>query len=223
MKSLRYLCHLFYRVIKLRNKEALWKLHRSFYGTKKPVKRVTEGIEPFAISRTHSLTLRPLEKIESNSIVLDAGCNNGNVGRHLIKKGCFVYGIDVSPNLVEQAKKKGLFAFVCPVERLTFVDNFFDYCLAFELLEHLYNPEDGLRELYRVLKVGGILFGSVPYPFGKFSRSSKYQWIWHQHDFNKESLKRLLRIFFRPKKISITQHLIYESDDRYKLFFEATK
>jgi len=223
MKSLRYLCHLFYRTIKLRNKEALWKLHKDFYETKKPVSKKIIDNQPIAISKTHSLTLRPLDKIENNAIVLDAGCNNGTVGKHLIEKGCFVYGVDVNPDLIEQAKIKGIFASVCPVERLTFADNFFDHCLAFEILEHLYNPEDGLRELYRVLKVGGILFGSVPYPFGKFSKSSKYQWIWHQHDFNKKSLKNLLKIFFEPKKISIRQRLVYENDDSYKLFFEAIK
>lgn len=220
MKSLEYLYLLGYRLIKVRNREDVLQLHTNFFETKpKMIRR--GGILP--VSRTHRLTLLPLDKIESGSIVLDAGCNNGNVGRHLLEKGCAVYGIDVNPYLVQKAREKGLFASVCPVEELTFLDNFFDYCLAFELFEHLYNPEEGLKQLYRVLKMSGTLFGSVPYPFGKFSQSSKHQWIWHQHDFTKESLKRLLEKYFNPKKIVITQRLIYPKDDSYKLFFEATK
>lgn len=223
-KIVRLLYMAILRSIKLRSREALWKLHRNFYVTQKtPWRGIRDNQLTATVSRAHFLTLCLANKAKSNSIVLDAGCNNGNIGRHLIKKGCFVYGIDISPRLVEEAKMKGLFASVCPVEELTFQDNFFDYCLAFEILEHLYNPEEGLKELYRVLKVGGTLFGSVPCPSGKFSKSSKYQWIWHQHDFNKKSLERLLLKFFDLKKITVTGHLVYKDNAGYKLFFEVIK
>ena len=223
MRSLKFLYLTGLRIIKLRSREAVWKLHENFYETKKTTGREARNNQPGCMSKTHYLTLRSLDSIESNSIVLDAGCNNGSIGRHLIKKGCLVYGIDIKPSLIEQAKTKGLFASVCPVEKLTFTDNFFDYCLAFELLEHLYNPKDGLKELYRVLKVNGTLFGSIPSPLGKFSLSSKYQWIWHQHDFNKKSLRWLLTKFFEPQKITIKEYIVWAGDDRYKLFFEAIK
>jgi len=178
------------------------------------------GFDPSPIKH---LTIMFFDEIGPNSIVLDAGCNKGFLGKELIRRGCIVYGVDVSLKAITLARYRGLIASVCPVEELTFRDNFFDYCLAFELLEHLYNPKEGLRQLYRVLKPSGKLFGSVPYPSGKFSKSSKYQWTLHQHDFNRESLKILLGMFFDTNKTKIEKKKFPSQVNMHKLFFRAIK
>jgi len=158
-----------------------------------------------------------------DGIVLDAGCSTSPVGKKLVDKGCIVYGIDLNPTAVAVANYFGVFASVCPVEKLTFQDNFFDYCLAFEIFEHLHNPEDGMRELHRVLKSGGKLIGSVPYPYGKFSVASKYQSLWHHQDFTPDSLKALLRKFFKVKNISIKKHDVYANNDACMMLFTGVK
>jgi len=161
---------------------------------------------------------------KGNSVILDAGCNTGSVSGELIEKGNIVYGIDVNPKAVVLANYHGLFARVCPVEKLTFEDNFFDYCIAFELLEHLYNPEEGVKELYRVLKPRGKLIGSVPQPRGMFSISSKYQSIWHQHNFTLESLRKLLTKFF--KSVDIKAEHVGDSPSSgkyYRFYFTGVK
>jgi len=159
----------------------------------------------------------------TNSIILDAGCNTGSISGELVERGNTVYGIDVNPEAVAIANYHGIFAKVCPVEKLTFEDNFFDYCIAFELLEHLYNPEDGVKELYRVLKPGGKLIGSVPYPKGMFAFSSKYQRIFHQHNFTKEGLRELLDNFFKSINIKAKHVGDSPSERHYRLYFTGVK
>lgn len=181
-------------------------------------------IEPKRISQAYFKSLNILFKeTKTNSIVLDAGCNTGALSGELIEKGCLVYGIDINPLAVAMANYRGVFARVCPVEKLTFEDNFFDYCLAFEMLEHLYNPQEGLKELCRVLKPGGKLIGSVPYPRGMFAFSSKYQRIFHQHNFTKESLKELLDKFFKSINIKAEHVGDSPSETHYRLFFTGVK
>ncbi len=49
------------------------------------------------------------------------------------------------------------------ITRLSFDSEHFDFALNFDVLEHIPNPEDGLREIYRVLKHDGKLLLSVPF------------------------------------------------------------
>lgn len=53
--------------------------------------------------------------------------------------------------------------YVADVQAMPISDKTFDSAMCFEVLEHVPNPEKGLRELYRVLKPGGTLVFSVPH------------------------------------------------------------
>ncbi len=51
-------------------------------------------------------------------------------------------------------------------KRNTFLrDNLFDYVVCTEVLEHTLQPFDAVAEIYRILKLGGKLFLSVPFNF----------------------------------------------------------
>jgi len=161
------------------------------------------------------------DEIFPGAVVLDAGCNVGDIAAYLITKGCIVYGVDINPSFVEIAKSKGVFATVCPIEKITYPDNFFDACFISEVLEHLYNPEEGVAQLHRVLKPGGKLVGTVPSPDSKFSFHSRHIWVWHQHNFTTVSLRNLLEKYFKPKNISIKKRKAREDESR--LFFKGVK
>ncbi len=49
-------------------------------------------------------------------------------------------------------------------------ENSFDGVVAAELLEHLYYPEQVLQKIYKALKSGGVLVGSVPHAFSLINR-----------------------------------------------------
>lgn len=88
--------------------------------------------------------------------ILDVGCGAGEVGREIKNKSnAKVYGIDVSSNAVIEAKKVLDAAEVCDIEsgsglpesmRGTKVDGI----VISEVLEHLFKPEDLLKQLGKI-------------------------------------------------------------------------
>jgi len=99
--------------------------------------------------------------------VLDVGCGTGVSAPYYIAKGCTYQGIDISPQMVEQARQRepnerASFA-VGDIERgLTLADGRFDLVIALGLLEYLDELDRTAAELVRVLRPGGTLIVSVP-------------------------------------------------------------
>jgi SAM-dependent methyltransferase len=78
-----------------------------------------------------------------------------------------VYGVDIVPGFVEVAQRRfeGLEAFDCCLYdgvKVPHPDGFFDIVLSGHVIEHTADPRGYLRELLRVLKVGGYLFLEYP-------------------------------------------------------------
>ncbi len=104
-------------------------------------------------------TLRPTTP---GGRALDIGCGVGQVAGQLVKAGFEAYGVDVSEPNIERAQK------LCPRcqlydgKRLPFDDKFFASAGALNVLEHVDEPEAFIRELVRVVAVGGKIVLSSP-------------------------------------------------------------
>ncbi len=98
---------------------------------------------------------------EKRGRVLDIGCGDGDYAYRLHKMGFDVLAGDMD---VERFRYQDQIKFQkCNVtERLPFDDNSFDYVLLAEVIEHLRNPYDVVKELNRILKRGGVLVLSTP-------------------------------------------------------------
>ncbi len=95
---------------------------------------------------------------------LEVGCGLGYFSNIAYKSGAKVTGIDIGPNLVKINKKltpKCTFK-VASASKLPFKDNSFDVVLSTEVIEHVDNQKDALKELARVVKKGGILVITTP-------------------------------------------------------------
>ena len=151
------------------------------------------GITPEDFSKLedrHLKVLEILQKLKAERF-LDIGCGDGNFTK-LMAKTCGakdVYGVDISEKGIEMSKKKGIKAFKVNLdeEKLPFNDNYFDVVTALEVIEHLFDPDHFLEEVYRVLKPNGVfvlstpnlaaihnrialLFGYQPFPMGVSAR-----------------------------------------------------
>lgn len=101
--------------------------------------------------------LKIFSKYNCNKI-LDIGCGDGSFSI-LLKEACNameVYGIELSGKEVELARKKGVKCYQLDIDKedFPFKDNYFDAIFAGEIIEHLYDPDHLLDEVYRVLGEG---------------------------------------------------------------------
>jgi len=94
--------------------------------------------------------------------VCDLGCGPGHVARYLSDRGVDVFGIDLSPGMIEQARKLN------PVMEfqqgnmlaLEVEDGAWAAIVAFYSIVHIPKTDilQALREMFRALKPGGLLF-----------------------------------------------------------------
>jgi len=96
--------------------------------------------------------------------ILDAGCGDGaKYGDWLAGLSSTYLGVDISERAVEAARRRGLNARVIPdLAETGMPDSSFDACIAIEVLEHLLFPQFAMKEIYRVLRPGGVFIATVP-------------------------------------------------------------
>lgn len=100
--------------------------------------------------------------------LLELGCGQGRILRHLAEKGLLpeknIYAIDQSKTAVDYVKEQMPEAHlsVGDIYQLEFAANSFQACLLMETIEHLEEPIPALREIFRVIAPGGLLYVSFP-------------------------------------------------------------
>jgi ubiquinone/menaquinone biosynthesis C-methylase UbiE len=160
-----------------------------------------------------------LSLLEKGDKLLDVGCGRGSLMFKAKQKYNEVYGIDISPSRIEQAKKDAAERFpnthafqftLCNVnEAINFTDCTFDAITLIHIVEHVFDPYFVIREAYRVLKKDGTFIANVPNIAYIKQRirlllgnlpitSSPYEWNqigWdggHLHYFTKKTFCKLL-------------------------------
>ena len=128
--------------------------------------------------------------------VLDVGCGTGRLLAALAERGARVWGIDPSPEMVAEAKRRGS-AKVASAERMPFKDGWFERAVLW-LSVHLVDRRRAFAELRRVLDVDGrtVIATFDPSHFDRF---------WLNEIF--PSLMRIDRDRF-PTEEQLTQELI---------------
>ena len=129
-------------------------------------------IDP-AFSKRSRFIFEEIEK-RKPKIILDIGCGRGFYIKSLsfYKFPKKIFGIDINEKYLLEAKKN------CQDKRITikkgsiyslpYPNNYFDFIICSELLEHLNDDKRGLKELNRVLKKNGTIAITVPnyyFPF----------------------------------------------------------
>lgn len=129
-------------------------------------------IDP-AFAKRAAFIFEKLEEKKSQRI-LDAGCGRGFYVRMMsfydFPKE--IHGIDINTNYLEIAKKqindKRIHLHKASIYHTGFEDNYFDFIICSEVVEHLTDDYKALLELRRVLKPNGVLIITVPnenFPF----------------------------------------------------------
>src|SRR5574341_181361 len=109
--------------------------------------------------------MRSVLDLNPKGKVLDIGCGAGFFIESLKHycKDIEAYGCDISHIAISEAKKRNLdIEFdVTKDGKLPYDDNFFDYIICMEVLEHVPDMTGVLKEMRRVIKPNGIIHISV--------------------------------------------------------------
>lgn len=120
----------------------------------------------------HRGKLRLLDKIVNpalSDIILDLGCGSGNACFHLAKRCKKIYGVDIKKNAIRfcqdiklKEKEKNCFFVHLTDSKLPFKDKTFDKVLLLDVIEHIDNPTNTLKEINRVLSDTGTFIITAP-------------------------------------------------------------
>jgi len=98
--------------------------------------------------------------------ILDARCGDGSFSKLLkeVSNAKEVYGFEFYENKVKLARTRGIMALQIDLdeEDFPFEDNYFDAICAIDIIEHLYDPDHFLEEIYRTLKPNGLFIVATP-------------------------------------------------------------
>lgn len=151
---------------------------------------------------------------------LDVGCGDGSfAGAVRGACHCEVSGVEITSQSVQEAKERGIDAYVIDLDRsdLPFPDQSFDCVFCGYIIEHLYSPDHMMEEARRVLKPGGkiivttanlaswfnrlsLLFGYQPI-FSDVSLKYSFGHLWklapmgHLRLYTYRSLRQMVEIF----------------------------
>tara|TARA_Y100000588_G_scaffold385712_1_gene479634 strand:+ start:2419 stop:3198 length:780 start_codon:yes stop_codon:yes gene_type:complete len=136
--------------------------------------------------------------------ILDLGCGTGYFASKLAAEGPFVVGMDLDIASVKFAKENGMGHFVVgSAEHLPFKDSSFDALLSTEVLEHLPEEDQALREIARVGNDGAQFVLTVPSldgllsnsPFRKLGHDEAGTEYHYRDGYRMPDLKRMLQVY----------------------------
>lgn len=156
--------------------------------------------------------------------VCDAGCGCGIYCAKLLRNGFSVFGFDVSEDAVQIAKRNAPEAELKTADiRMTGYDSdSFDAVISRDVLDHMTkeNAQLALRELYRIVKPGGIAIFTLDFPdeeYGKepHEKNADGDFVYTSgkwagmvfHPYTYEEIKQIL-----PKKAKYT---IVQNNDHF--------
>ncbi|HOZ16416.1 MAG TPA: methyltransferase domain-containing protein [Candidatus Portnoybacteria bacterium] len=197
------------------NDEMVLKYHRegTLFESKNSILQKLEKMRLKKIIKSAKLTL--------NDIVLDLGCGEGFLINMLpnIKR---IFGIDISNIALKRAtkllaNKENIKLQWGDARKLEFTNETFDKILCSEVLEHLPNPTEVIKEIHRTIKKNGLVIISVPdekrlklimkiihfFQLDKLLHAArkKEDYEWHLHEADKNFIYDICKNFFKVEKI----------------------
>lgn len=154
---------------------------------------------------TPDFIIRRLDQIFGNFLpyrrsgrLLDVGFGAGTILEAARRSGWNPFGVDVAERAVEHAREQGFEVFCGNLEEARYPGNYFDVVTASEILEHVFNPQEMLHEIARILRPGGLLWLTTPHSRGISAQILGLKWSTvcppeHVQLFSRNGTKKMLK------------------------------
>lgn len=125
--------------------------------------------------------------------VLEIGCGRGDFLLEFQKSGLQAFGIDRESSAIEFSKDLDIRKCDISTDKLPFPENYFDVIYHKSLIEHLYDPDNLMKETLRTLKPGGKLIVLTPDWWSQMKNF--YEDITHCRPYDESSMQDALLIY----------------------------
>lgn len=141
-------------------------------------------------------------------VSLDIGCGTGIFLRMLKKRGT-AYGLDISERALSYCRTNKCDSLVRAAgSPLPFKDNSFSLVTLLDMIEHVDNDLDVMKEVYRVCKPGGLVVITVP----------AFSFLWGSHDDSHHHKRRYVLPQLREMTLSTGFMLEKETYTNFFIF-----
>lgn len=165
-----------------------------------------ELVSELTVKRYHEL-LDGFEKYRKTGKILDVGCGVGLFLREAKKRGWEVYGTEYTETAIQLCRDKGINMQEGKLNPALYEPDMFDVITSFEVLEHINNPQEEIRNIKSILRPEGVFYFTTP-NFNALERyllKDKYnviQYPEHLCYYTKKTIHYLLSCNgFRKKKL----------------------
>ena len=174
-----------------------------------------KALDDYRTTYEHEMNmLRKLAPVKSSARILEMGCGTGWFTLLARRDGYAAVGIDTARTCLQFAARERAAqsriepAFVqADASALPFPNNFFSFIIANSVLEHVPDWKTALKEAYRVLAPGGVVFfattnrcypisGEIPFPL--------YPWL-------PFPIQKKIAVFQRGPDILATNHIAWNN------------
>jgi len=109
---------------------------------------------------------KQMKLVGSNKSVIDFGCAGGYFAKMLAKNNCQVTGVDLNPEAAKAAEQYCTRVVVLNLDNISIPEAFpnekYDVAVFGDVLEHLRDPWQVLRDVHSILNPGGYVVASIP-------------------------------------------------------------
>lgn len=171
-----------------------------------------------------------LKKDRADIRILDVGCSNGVFVHIAGSLGMQAEGVDTSPQAVADGIKRGLKLHQGYLQDIAFQDESFDVVTMYEVIEHVAESADLIKECARILRPGGLLLigtGNAN-SWTRFIRRGKWDFlndhVGHVNFFSPRSLTIAApRFGFRVVKVVTYSVKFFEKNEVNPVFYRVMK
>ncbi len=169
--------------------------------------------------------------ITGDSRILDHGCASGNTMKPFEEKKLNILGIDPHEPSVNQGKKNGRNIILAGGEELPFEKKSFDLIISLGSLEHVYDINQSLKEISRVISDDGILFArwrsnkiwGSPYEFYNHNHYRFFTLYTWEFLLNKFNLELIDSSFNEIEGLTGAAYIIAKKTSKKNIFNEKIK